>query len=215
MAAVTGRPAEPHRGGDPGGRGRDRSQRGGAGHRGGAVAVAGPAGGPVQPHGPGRRRGTVVGSAGASRCRTSRTTSTRRSPGSAGLEGALVTGEDCWTATLTSPRRRSPYCAGATSSACSTPRRTSAALTSTSRPMSGTPTTWTSSSPGLPGNPKRTTGARLPMPRPRRRSTGAGSRLGRVNALARDVPVWRLDQVAGRWTRVYRQAAGHGPARSC
>ena len=30
--------------------------------------------------------------------------------------------------------------------------------------------------------------------------------VGRVNALARDVPVWRFDQVAGRWTRVYRQA---------
>ena len=30
--------------------------------------------------------------------------------------------------------------------------------------------------------------------------------VGQVNALARDVPVWRFDQVVGRWTRVYRQA---------
>ncbi len=30
--------------------------------------------------------------------------------------------------------------------------------------------------------------------------------VGRVNALIRDVPVWRLDQVADRWTRVYPQA---------
>jgi len=30
--------------------------------------------------------------------------------------------------------------------------------------------------------------------------------VGRVNAQARDVPVWRFDQVAGRWARVYRQA---------
>ena len=30
--------------------------------------------------------------------------------------------------------------------------------------------------------------------------------VGRVNALSRDVPVWRLDQVADRWTRVYPQA---------
>jgi CRISPR-associated endonuclease/helicase Cas3 len=30
--------------------------------------------------------------------------------------------------------------------------------------------------------------------------------LGQVNALARDVPVWRLDQVLGRWTRVTPQA---------
>jgi CRISPR-associated endonuclease/helicase Cas3 len=30
--------------------------------------------------------------------------------------------------------------------------------------------------------------------------------VGQVNALARDMPVWRFDQVAGRWTRVYRRA---------
>jgi CRISPR-associated endonuclease/helicase Cas3 len=30
--------------------------------------------------------------------------------------------------------------------------------------------------------------------------------VGRVNALSRDVPVWRLDQVAGRWARVRPQA---------
>jgi len=30
--------------------------------------------------------------------------------------------------------------------------------------------------------------------------------VGRVNVLARDVPVWRLDQVAGRWTRVSSSA---------
>jgi CRISPR-associated endonuclease/helicase Cas3 len=30
--------------------------------------------------------------------------------------------------------------------------------------------------------------------------------VGRVNALIRDVPVWRLDQVAGRWTRVQPSA---------
>jgi CRISPR-associated endonuclease/helicase Cas3 len=30
--------------------------------------------------------------------------------------------------------------------------------------------------------------------------------LGQVNALARDIPVWRLDQVLGRWTRVNAQS---------
>lgn len=30
--------------------------------------------------------------------------------------------------------------------------------------------------------------------------------VGRINALIRDVPVWRLDQVAGRWIRVYPAA---------
>ena len=30
--------------------------------------------------------------------------------------------------------------------------------------------------------------------------------LGQVNALARDIPVWRLDQVLGQWTRVTAQA---------
>lgn len=30
--------------------------------------------------------------------------------------------------------------------------------------------------------------------------------VGQVNALARDIPVWRLDQVLGRWTRVNAQA---------
>jgi CRISPR-associated endonuclease/helicase Cas3 len=30
--------------------------------------------------------------------------------------------------------------------------------------------------------------------------------LGQVNAIAREVPVWRLDQVLGRWTRVNEQA---------
>ena len=42
--------------------------------------------------------------------------------------------------------------------------------------------------------------------------------VGRVNALIRDVPVWRLDQVGGRWTRVYppgcRARPGEGPAGS-
>jgi CRISPR-associated endonuclease/helicase Cas3 len=30
--------------------------------------------------------------------------------------------------------------------------------------------------------------------------------IGRVNELSKDVPVWRLDQVAGRWVRVHRSA---------
>jgi CRISPR-associated endonuclease/helicase Cas3 len=30
--------------------------------------------------------------------------------------------------------------------------------------------------------------------------------VGRVNAMLRDVPVWRLDQVAGRWTRIHPRA---------
>jgi CRISPR-associated endonuclease/helicase Cas3 len=30
--------------------------------------------------------------------------------------------------------------------------------------------------------------------------------VGRVNELSKDVPVWRLDQVAGRWVRVHRSA---------
>jgi CRISPR-associated endonuclease/helicase Cas3 len=35
--------------------------------------------------------------------------------------------------------------------------------------------------------------------------------LGQVNALARDIPLWRLDQALGRWTRVNAQArARHG-----
>ena len=42
----------------------------------------------------------------------------------AGLEGRAVTSEDLLSRDVGSPRRRSPCCAGATSSACSTPRRT-------------------------------------------------------------------------------------------
>jgi len=42
------------------------------------------------------------------------------------------------------------------------------------------------------------------------RAPGAGFRcrvpLGQVTALARDIPVWRLDQVLGRWTRVNAQS---------
>ena len=39
--------------------------------------------------------------------------------------------------------------------------------------------------------------------------------LAQVNVLARDIPVWRLDQVLGRWTRVNSCRPGRGPARSC
>ena len=52
------------------------------------------------------------------------------------------------------PTQRWPCCAGPTWSGCSTPRRTSAAPTWTSRPTCATPTTWTCSSPGRPGSPR-------------------------------------------------------------
>ena len=37
--------------------------------------------------------------------------------------------------------------------------------------------------------------------------------VGQVNALARDMPVWRFDQVAGRWTRVYPPGVRQAGAR--
>ena len=71
--------------------------------------------------------------------------------------------------------------------------------------------TWTLSSAGLPGPPsrwtagQRRTGGRPPTPRLRRVSGAAGRRWARSPRWRSESPVWRIDQVRGRWTRVTPQ----------
>ena len=72
--------------------------------------------------------------------------------------------------------------------------------------MSGMRRIWTPSSPG----PRWTAEADSGAPPAEARAPAAEFRcrvpVGQVSALARDIPVWRLDQVLGRWTRVSAQS---------
>ena len=130
----------------------------------------------------------------------------------AGSKAAPVTGERLLDRDVAVTETQVAVLRRATSSACSTPRRTSAAPTSTSPPMSGTPTTWTSSWPGRPGNREADDGrppADAKAPPAQYRCRVPVGRAERPDAAT--CRVWRLDQVAGRWTRV--TAARPGPAR--
>ena len=151
------------------------------------------------------RRRAVVGSAGASRSPTSRRTSTRRPPSSASLEGAAVTGEDLLgrdvavTEQQVAVLRRSDFIG----------------LFDTAPDLSGDDidiapyvrdaddldaqlawATWTrKAEDGRPPADAKAPAARVPLPGPGR----PGERPGQATC-----PVWRLDQVLGRWTRVDR-----------